>query len=205
MIQRQYGLVWGTLPCTRHHPHSLWRINNWLTISMCFTVDFEKARLTPSTHSDLHFTHSPTPPATPPPPSPTTLPAFKVCVEDVNRVFRKQKSRKASGPDGISPACLKVCADQLAPIFTQIFNRSQELCEVPCCFKRSTIIPVPKKPKITGLNDYLRDWSWPTWRTSLDPCWILFSLPTEQTGLWMTLSIWDCITSCNTSTNLGIT
>ncbi len=64
--------------------------------------------------------------------------------------FRKQKSRKASGPDGISPASLKVCADQLAPIFTQIFNRSLELCEVPCCF----IIPVPKKPKITGLNDY---------------------------------------------------
>ncbi len=21
---------------------------------------------------------------------------------------------------------------------------------------------------------HLRDWSWPTWRTSLDPCWILF-------------------------------
>ncbi len=72
----------------------------------------------------------------------------------MNRVFRKQKSRKASGPDSISPACLKVCADQLAPIFTQIFNRSLELCEVPCCFKCSTIIPVPKKPKITGLNDY---------------------------------------------------
>ncbi len=72
----------------------------------------------------------------------------------MNRVFRKQKSRKASGPDGISPARLKVCANQLAPIFTQIFNRSLELCEVPCCFKRSTIIPVPKKPKITGLNDY---------------------------------------------------
>ncbi len=94
------------------------------------------------------------PPATPLPPSPTILPAFKVCVEDVNQVFRKQKSRKASGPDSISPACLKVCADQLAPIFTQIFNRSLELCEVPCCFKCSTIIPIPKKPKITGLNDY---------------------------------------------------
>ncbi len=46
------------------------------------------------------------------------------------------------------------CADQLAPIFTQIFNRSLELCEVPSCFKCSTIMPVPKKPKITGLNDY---------------------------------------------------
>ncbi len=54
----------------------------------------------------------------------------------------------------MSPACLKSCADQLAPIFTQIFNRSLELCEVPSCFKCSTIIPVPKKPKITGLNDY---------------------------------------------------
>ncbi len=116
-----------------------------------FYCRFEKARLTPSTRSDLHFTHSPTPLQ---PPSPTILPALKVCVEDVNRVFRRQKSRKASGPDGISPAYLKVCADQLAPTFTQIFNRSLELCEVPCCFKRSTIIPVPKKPKITGLNDY---------------------------------------------------
>ncbi|KAI2648520.1 putative RNA-directed DNA polymerase from transposon BS [Labeo rohita] len=37
---------------------------------------------------------------------------------------------------------------------TEIFNRSLELCEVPSCFKCSTIIPVPKKPKITGLNDY---------------------------------------------------
>ncbi len=149
-----------------------------------FYCRFEKARLTPSTHSDLHFTHSPSPPATPLTPSPTILPALKVCVEDVNRVFRKQKSRKVSGPDGISPACLKVCADQLAPIFTQIFNRSLELCEVPCCFKRSTIIPVPKSPKSLDLMttdlshsrlwswSHLRDWSWPTWRITrslLDP------------------------------------
>ncbi len=72
----------------------------------------------------------------------------------MRQVFIKNKRRKAPGPDGVSPACLKTCADQLAPIFTQIFNRSLELCEVPSCFKRSTIIPVPKKPKITGLNDY---------------------------------------------------
>ncbi|KAL0190936.1 hypothetical protein M9458_013634 [Cirrhinus mrigala] len=119
-----------------------------------FYCRFEKPRLTPDSRSDLHFTHSPTPPATPLPPSPTTQPVLEVCVEDVNRVFRKQKPRKASGPDGVSPACLKVCADQLAPVFTQIFNRSLELCLVPNCLKRSTIIPVPKKPKITGLNDY---------------------------------------------------
>ncbi|XP_058240558.1 signaling lymphocytic activation molecule-like [Hemibagrus wyckioides] len=31
---------------------------------------------------------------------------------------------------------------------------SLELCEIPYCLKCSTIIPVPKKPKITGLIDY---------------------------------------------------
>ncbi len=81
-------------------------------------------------------------------------PALRVCEEDVCQRFQRQKIRKAPGPDDVSPSCLKVCADQLAPIFTQIFNRSLELCEVPSCFKRSTIIPVPKKPSITGINDY---------------------------------------------------
>ncbi len=70
------------------------------------------------------------------------------------QVFQKQKRKKAPGPDSVTPVCLKSCADQLAPIFTQIFNRSLELCEVPSCFKCFTIIPIPKKPKITGLSDY---------------------------------------------------
>ncbi|CAM4735488.1 unnamed protein product [Leuciscus chuanchicus] len=119
-----------------------------------FYCRFEKPRLTPHTRSDEHFTHPPSPPATPLLPPSAIQTELKVCVEDVSRVFKKQKTRKASGPDGISSACLKACADQLAPVFTQIFNRSLEQCEVPCCFKRSTIIPVPKKTKITGLNDY---------------------------------------------------
>ncbi len=54
-------------------------------------------------------------------------------------------------PDWVSPTCLKTCAGQLAPIFTKIFNVSLDLGEVPSCFKCSTIIPVPKKPKFTGL------------------------------------------------------
>lgn len=91
-----------------------------------------------------------TPPATPLSPTPAVL----ISEAEVRQVFKKNKRRKAPGPDGVTPACLKACADQLAPIFTQIFNRSLGMCEVPSCFKRSTIIPVPKKPKITGLNDY---------------------------------------------------
>ncbi len=72
----------------------------------------------------------------------------------MRQVFWRQKRKKAPGPDCVKPVCLKSSADQLAPIFTQIFNRSLELCEVPSCFKRSTIIPIPKKSKITELNDY---------------------------------------------------
>ncbi|XP_061619635.1 uncharacterized protein LOC133472584 [Phyllopteryx taeniolatus] len=64
---------------------------------------------------------------------------------------------KAPGADLVSPSCLKVCAEQLAPVFTQMFNISLELCEEPSCFKPSTIIPVPKKPTILGLNDYRPD------------------------------------------------
>ncbi len=102
-----------------------------------------------SSSADLEKTPF-TPPATPLSPTPI----LQIKEDDVCQVFKNNKRRKAPGPDGVSPACLKTCADQLAPIFTQIFNISLELCKVPSCFKRSTIIPVPNKPKITGLNDY---------------------------------------------------
>ncbi|KAL0163409.1 hypothetical protein M9458_042805, partial [Cirrhinus mrigala] len=105
---------------------------------------------TPHIRSDHLFPKSLTPSATPSLPPPI----LQISEDEVHQVFRKNKRRKALGPDGVTPACLKTCADQLAPIFSQIFNRSLELCKVPSCFKRSTIIPIPKKPKITGFNDY---------------------------------------------------
>ncbi|KAK3537446.1 hypothetical protein QTP70_010415 [Hemibagrus guttatus] len=115
-----------------------------------FYCRFETAGLTPHAPSE-HLSIQPlTPPATPLSPPP----ALRISEDDVCQIFLKQKRRKAPGPDSVTPACLKTCADQLAFIFSQIFNRSLELCEVPACFKRSTIIPIPKKPKITGLNDY---------------------------------------------------
>ncbi|KAK1805253.1 hypothetical protein P4O66_019595, partial [Electrophorus voltai] len=58
------------------------------------------------------------------------------------------------GPDGICERVLKACADQLAPVFTDIFNLSLTLGIVPSSFKRSTIVPVPKKPRPSDLNDY---------------------------------------------------
>ncbi|KAK1802485.1 hypothetical protein P4O66_022156, partial [Electrophorus voltai] len=73
---------------------------------------------------------------------------------DVRRVFKRVNTGKAMGPDGICGRVLKACADQLAPVFTDIFNLSLTLGIVPSSFKRSTIVPVPKKPRPSDLNDY---------------------------------------------------
>ncbi|KAK1792063.1 hypothetical protein P4O66_001841 [Electrophorus voltai] len=73
---------------------------------------------------------------------------------DVRRVFKRVNTRKAAGPDGFCNRVLKACADQLAPVFTDIFNLSLMLGIIPSCFKQSTIIPVPKKPRPSSLNDY---------------------------------------------------
>ena len=139
---------------TSNDSTSVWRglraITNYKTPSPCTEANQRLANdlnefycrfETPNTHSD----HLPTQPLTHPAIPPSTPPALQICEDDVRQVFKKNKRRKAPGPDGVIPACLKNCADPLAPIFSQIFNRSLELCEVPSCFKRSTIITQPKE------------------------------------------------------------
>ena len=75
-------------------------------------------------------------------------------VSEVQQTLRKVNIRKAAGPDNIPGRVLKGCADQLAQVLTDIFNTSLDQGIVPPCFKSATIIPVPKKPIITSLNDY---------------------------------------------------
>ncbi len=75
-------------------------------------------------------------------------------VADVTRSFKRVNIRKAVGPDGIPGRVLRACAFQLPGGFTDIFNLSLSLSVVPSCFKKSTIVPIPKKNKITCLNDW---------------------------------------------------
>ncbi len=131
VILLQCGKAWKTSTFTRHHPPALWRINIWQTIWMSSIAGLKK-------HHSLLLQ----------PPLPT--PALQIR-DDVRQIFNKNKRRKASGPDGVLPACLNTCAEQLSPIFTQIFNRSPELCEIPSCFKCSTIIPAQRNPKLLDL------------------------------------------------------
>ncbi len=70
------------------------------------------------------------------------------------RELRRVNIRKAAGPDGITGRVLRSCADQLAGLFTSIFNESLATFVVPTPFKKSVIIPVPKNSKPSCLNDY---------------------------------------------------
>ena len=76
-------------------------------------------------------------------------------VLDVSKTFKQVNIRKAVGPDRLPGRVLRACAVQLASVFTDIFNLSLTESVIPTCFKQTTIVPVPKKAKVTWLNYYL--------------------------------------------------
>ncbi len=75
-----------------------------------------------------------------------------VSEDEVRRALKGVNIRKAAGPDGITGRVLRSCADQLAGLFTSIFNESLATSVVPTSFKKSIIIPVPKNSKPSCLN-----------------------------------------------------
>ena len=95
---------------------------------------------------------------------PLTRPATKTCglsftSANMSKTFKRVYPRKAAGPDSIPSRVLRACTDQLAGVFTVIFNQSLSQSAVPTCFKRATIVPIPKKAKVTELNIKFADYS----------------------------------------------
>ncbi|KAK3553582.1 hypothetical protein QTP70_005752 [Hemibagrus guttatus] len=74
---------------------------------------------------------------------------------DVKRTLCRVNPRKSAGPDNIPGRVLRECAEQLADVFTDIFNISLSRAIVPTCLNTTTIVPVPKKSTVSCLNDYL--------------------------------------------------
>ncbi|XP_056610032.1 uncharacterized protein LOC130427021 [Triplophysa dalaica] len=73
---------------------------------------------------------------------------------DVYTALSRINAHKAAGPDGIPGRVLRACAEQLAGVFTDIFNLSLAQAVVPACFKSTSIVPIPKHSSPTYLNDY---------------------------------------------------
>ncbi|KAK3532956.1 hypothetical protein QTP70_005545 [Hemibagrus guttatus] len=85
-------------------------------------------------------------------PLPRDDPVLLLESHQVRSTMRKIDIRKAAGPDRVPGHTLKSCADQLAGVFTNIFNLSLQQPVVPTCLKPTTIVPVPKK-QVRCLND----------------------------------------------------
>ncbi|KAF7710583.1 hypothetical protein HF521_009455 [Silurus meridionalis] len=86
-----------------------------------------------------------------PPPSDQVL---CLTTAEVRKTLCRVNPRKSGGPDNIPGRVLRECAEQLADVFTDIFNISLSNATVPTCLKTTTIIPVPKKSSVSCLNDY---------------------------------------------------
>ena len=70
--------------------------------------------------------------------------AITLSVADVSKTFKHVKIHKAAGPDGYQDTVLRACVDQLASVFTNIFNHSLTEAVIPKCFKQTSIVTVPK-------------------------------------------------------------
>jgi c-di-GMP-binding flagellar brake protein YcgR len=73
---------------------------------------------------------------------------------NVSKTFKQVNIHKAGGSDALPGRVFQACADQLASVFTDIFNLSLFESVIPTCFKQTTIVPVPKNTKVTCLHDY---------------------------------------------------
>ncbi|KAI3354193.1 hypothetical protein L3Q82_018731 [Scortum barcoo] len=99
----------------------------------------------PPDTSSSHSVLCPSPPSTPP------CSSLLLTSHQVRNALKKNRARKAAGPDGIiSSRLLKSCADQLCGIFGYTFNLSLKLGRVPQLWKTSCIVPVPKTPAPQG-------------------------------------------------------
>lgn len=96
--------------------------------------------------------HSRNPDTFPAPPADKDL--LPLQPHQVRATVRRVNARKAPGPDGVPGQVFKDCADQLAEVFTSIFNLSLKQSVVPTCLKSAVIVPIPKKNTVNCLNDY---------------------------------------------------
>ena len=88
------------------------RQNNMLMISTCFFNRFDKygfseevenLRISLSSQNDCNLN-------------------LITTEEEVRRIFASQNPSKAAGPDKVSPRVLKLCSNQLAYIFSVLYN-----------------------------------------------------------------------------------
>ena len=65
-------------------------------------------------------------------------------VEEVEHALKRLKSKRAGGPDNLSPEHLKFAGPAFVNWLCQVINRICELEQIPSCFKQGIVIPAFK-------------------------------------------------------------
>ena len=74
--------------------------------------------------------------------------------EEVYYVLAALDENKATGPDKIPAKLLKICASSVCSSLCDIFNKSLSIGKLPCEWKLSNIIPIPKKGPADEVSNY---------------------------------------------------
>ena len=64
--------------------------------------------------------------------------------QTVEEILSSRDPNKAAGPDGVESRLLKECAEELAPVMSQLFRKSMDHGEVPELWKEANIVPIHK-------------------------------------------------------------
>lgn len=72
---------------------------------------------------------------------------------EVRRAFQHVNPSKADSHDNIAPQVLKTCAEKLVRFFCFIFKVYFSTNTDPAAWKTARIVPVPKRPVISSVND----------------------------------------------------
>ena len=62
--------------------------------------------------------------------------------------------KKAPGPDGISPRILRKMSIAIAPALSHIISLSWRNSEIPSDWKKTVVVPIPKKARSSNPEDY---------------------------------------------------
>ena len=65
-------------------------------------------------------------------------------VADVSKTFKQVNIHKPAGPDGLPGRVLRACANQLASVFTDIFNFCLTQSVISTCFKQTSKVCAQK-------------------------------------------------------------
>ena len=82
------------------------------------------------------------------------MPNITVSQAGVLKLLQNIKVDKATGPDGIPGNILKLCAPELAKVFTLLFQASLDQGVVPSDWKTANIVPVFKKGDKSQVENY---------------------------------------------------